>query len=150
MFSAAGELAYLSGWVAFDNAEHATAQRYFVLAVKFAARAENPPLTGHIRRAMAHQAIDLGFNKQALDLSTASMDGQRYAAATPRERALLGVVHARGLAANGRMQAAAKTLLKAEDGASASEDIREPHRTFFLAEASLAHETACTLHISPE
>nr|WP_202532516.1 Tat pathway signal protein [Streptomyces sp. SID3212] len=146
MFSAAAELAYLSGWMAFDNAEHSTAQGYFVLAVKLAARADNPPLTGHILRAMAHQAIDLGFHEQALDLSTASMAGQRYAAATPRERALLGVVHARGLAANGRKQAAAKALLKAEDDlASASEEIREPHRTFFFAEASLAHETACTL-----
>jgi hypothetical protein len=146
MFSAAGELAYLSGWMAFDNAEHAIAQRYFVLAVKLAARAGNPPLTGHVLRAMAHQAIDLGFYEQALDLSTASIAGQRYAGATPRERALLGVVHARGLAANGRKQAAAKTLIRAEDDlASASEGIVEPNRTFFFAEASLAHETACTL-----
>jgi len=146
MFSAAGELAYLSGWMAFDNAEHAIAQRYFVLAVKLAARAGNPPLTGHVLRAMAHQAIDLGFYEQALDLSTASIAGQRYAAATPRERALLGVVHARGLAANGRKQAAAKALIRAEDDlASASEGIVEPNRTFFFAEASLAHETACTL-----
>ncbi|MGW7007296.1 Tat pathway signal protein [Streptomyces sp. NPDC054933] len=146
MFSAAGELAYLSGWMAFDNAEHAVAQRYFILAVKLAARAGNPPLAGHILRAMAHQAIDLGFFKEALDLSAASMEGQRYASATPRERALLGVVHARSLAANGRKQAAAKTLLKAEDDlASASEDIEEPHRTFFFSEASLAHETACAL-----
>jgi len=146
MFSAAGELAYLSGWMAFDNAEHAIAQRYFVLAVKLAARAGNPPLTGHVLRAMAHQAVDLGFYEQALDLSTASIAGQRYAAATPRERALLGVVHARGLAANGRKQAAAKALIRAEDDlASASEGIVEPNRTFFFAEASLAHETACTL-----
>ncbi|WP_405985304.1 hypothetical protein [Streptomyces sp. NBC_00872] len=36
--------------------------------------------------------------------------------------------------------------MKAEDDlASASEDVREPYRTFFFAEASLAHETACTL-----
>ncbi|MDX3224728.1 Tat pathway signal protein [Streptomyces sp. ME19-01-6] len=146
MFSAAGELAYLSGWMAFDNAEHALAQRYFVLAVKLAARAGNPPLTGHILRAMAHQAIDLGFFKQGLELSTASVEGQRYASATPRERALLGVVHARGLAANGKKQAAAKALLRAEDDlASADDDVEEPHRTFFFAEASLAHETACTL-----
>jgi hypothetical protein len=132
--------------MAFDNAEHAIAQRYFVLAVKLAARAGNPPLTGHVLRAMAHQAIDLGFYEQALDLSTASIAGQRYAAATPRERALLGVVHARGLAANGRKQAAEKALIRAEDDlASASEGIVEPNRTFFFAEASLAHETACTL-----
>ncbi|WP_344855818.1 hypothetical protein [Planomonospora alba] len=146
MFSAAGELAYLAGWMAFDNSEHALAQRYFVLAVKLAARAGNPPLAGHILRAMAHQAIDLGFAGQGLDLSTASMEGRRYASATPRERALLGVVHARALAANGRKQEAAKALLKAEDDlASASDGIEEPHRTFFFSEASLAHETACTL-----
>ncbi|GGO07846.1 Tat pathway signal protein [Microbispora rosea subsp. aerata] len=146
MFSAAGELAYLAGWTAFDNSEHAVAQRYFIQAVKLAARAGNPPLAGHVLRAMAHQAIDLGFARQGLDLSTASMEGQRYASATPRERALLGVVHARALAANGRKQEAARALLKAEDDlASASDGIEEPHRTFFFSEASLAHETACTL-----
>lgn len=91
MFSAAAELAYLSGWMAFDNGEHALAQRYFVLGVKLAARAADAPLTGHILRAMAHQAIDLGFFAQGLDLSTASMQGQRYASASPKERALLGL-----------------------------------------------------------
>jgi hypothetical protein len=60
MFSAAAELTYLSGWMAFDNGEHALAEEYFEVAVKLAARAGNPPLTGHILRAMAHQAIDLG------------------------------------------------------------------------------------------
>ncbi|MEU0478691.1 hypothetical protein ABZ260_05805 [Streptosporangium sp. NPDC006013] len=146
MFSAASELAYLSGWMAFDNSEQAAAQNYFALAVKLAARAGNPPLSGHVLRAMAHQALDLGFHKNGLELSTASMRGQRYASATPREKALLGVVHARALAATDHRQAAAKVLLKAEDDlASASEGIEEPHRTFFFAEASLAHETACTL-----
>ncbi|WP_433255125.1 hypothetical protein ACQPYK_14120 [Streptosporangium sp. CA-135522] len=146
MFSAAAELAYLSGWMGFDNGEHALAERYFILAVKLAARADNAPLTGHILRAMAHQAIDLGFVTQGLDLSTASMQGRRYASATPRERALLGVVHARALAASGSKQGAAKALLRAEnDLASANMDIEEPQRTFFFGEASLAHETACTL-----
>lgn len=146
MFSAAGELAYLSGWMAFDNSEHATAQRYFALAVKLAARAGDHPLSGHILRAMAHQAIDLGACKQGLDLAAASVEGQRYLSANPRERALLGVVHARGLAANGMKQAAAKALLRAEDDlASASDAIEQPDRTFFFGEASLAHETACTL-----
>ena len=149
MFGAAGELAYLSGWMAFDNAEHALAQRYFAVSLKLAAQADNPPLAGHILRAMAHQAIDLGFFPQGLHLSSASVRGQRYASATPREKALLGVVHARGLASNGRKREAAKALLRAEDDLSmASVDIEEPHRTFFFSEASLAHETACTLRDS--
>ncbi|MFC8006984.1 Tat pathway signal protein [Streptomyces olivaceus] len=146
MFSASAELAYVSGWMAFDNSEHAVALRRFHTAVKLAARSGDAPLSGHILRAMAHQALDLGFRREALQIAQTSVHGERYAAATPRERALLGVVHARTLAANGRKQEAAKALLRAEDDlANASDGVREPDRTFFFGEASLAHETACTL-----
>lgn len=146
MFTAVGELSYLSGWMAFDNSEHPLAQRYFRVALKLAARAGDSPLAGHILRAMAHQAIDLGFPETGLELSAASLQGRRYLSATPRERALLGVVHARALATAGQKQASARVLLKAEDDlACASNAIAEPQRAFFFTEASLAHETGRTL-----
>ncbi|MGH3870696.1 MAG: helix-turn-helix transcriptional regulator [Pseudonocardiaceae bacterium] len=146
MFSAASELAYLSGWMAFDNAEHSIAQRYFSIAVKLAAEAADPPMAGHIFRAMAHQAIDLGHFHHGLDLATASMDSTRYILASPRERALFGVVYARALGAAGQKSAAAKALITAEDDlASATSGDDEPSRVFFFGEASLAHQTACTL-----
>jgi hypothetical protein len=146
MFSTAGELAYLVGWMAFDNSEHATAQRYFSVAVKLTAEADDPPLAGHILRAMAHQAVDLGHHRQAVKVAEASLEGRRYADASPRERALLGVVHARALAADGRRVEAARALLRAEDDlSSATAGGDEPGRVFFFGEASLAHETACTL-----
>jgi tetratricopeptide (TPR) repeat protein len=146
MFTVASELAYLSGWTAFDNAEHAVAQQFFTAAVKLAAEADDPPMAGHVLRAMAHQAVDLGHTRQALDLAAASMEGRRYALATPRERALFGVVHARALAAANERQAAALALNRAEDDlARAEPGDEEPSRVFFFAEASLAHETACTL-----
>jgi hypothetical protein len=146
MFTAASELAYLSGWMAFDNAEHAIAQRYFTVAVKLAAEADDPPMSGHVLRAMAHQAVDLGHPRQALDLATASMAGQRYALATPRERALLGVVYARALAATEQHKQAAAALIRAEDDLTAAKTgDDDPNRVFFFGEASLAHETACTL-----
>lgn len=146
MFSAAGELAYLAGWMAFDNGQHADAQAGFRLAVQLAAEADDPPLTGHILRAMAHQAIDLGHFQPGLDLANASMDGARYTLAAPRERALLGVVHARALGASGDKRPAAAALSKAEhDLADARTGDAEPGRVFFFGEASLAHETACTL-----
>jgi transcriptional regulator with XRE-family HTH domain len=146
MFSAASELAYLSGWMAFDNAEHALAQHYFAEAVTLALEADDPPMAGHVLRAMAHQAVDLGNARQALDLATASMDGQRYALASPRERALFGVVYARSLAATGQKRAAATALIAAEtDLAAAGPGNEEPDRVFFFGEASLAHETACAL-----
>jgi hypothetical protein len=146
LFSTAGELAYLSGWMAFDNAEHATAQKYFTVAVQLAAEADDPPLAGHVLRAMAHQAVDLGHSRQAVQLAKASLSGQRSTLATSRERALLEVVHARALAADGQGIAAAKALLRAEDNLSeADPGDDEPSRVFFFGEASLAHETACTL-----
>jgi transcriptional regulator with XRE-family HTH domain len=146
MFSAASELAYLSGWMAFDNAEHAIAQHYFSIAVKLAAEADDPPMTGHVLRAMAHQAVDLGHFRQGLELAAASMAGKRYLLASPRERALFGVVHARALGAAGQKSAAAGALITAEnDLAAATTGDAEPARVFFFGEASLAHETACTL-----
>lgn len=146
MFSAAGELAYLSGWMAFDSAEHALAQRYFTTAVSLAAEADDAPMAGHVLRAMAHQAVDLGHPGHALNVAEASVDGARYVLATPRERALLGVVHARALAVAGRRKAAVAALLRAEDAlSSARPGDEDPARVFFFGEASLAHETACTL-----
>ncbi|TDX03813.1 Tat pathway signal protein [Kribbella sp. VKM Ac-2566] len=146
MFSTAGELAYLVGWMAFDNSEHAIAQQYFGVAVKLAAEADDAPLAAHILRAMAHQAVDLGHHRQAVRIAEASLDGKRYGEASPRERSLIGVVHARALAVDGQRAAASQALLRAEtDLAAASVGNDEPGRVFFFGEASLAHETACTL-----
>jgi hypothetical protein len=146
MLSVASELAYLSGWMAFDNAEHSIAQHYFSVAVKLAAEADDPPMAGHVLRAMAHQAVDLGHFRQGLELAAASMEGKRYRMASPRERALFGVVYARALGGAGQRSAAAQALITAEDDlASATTGDDEPSRVFFFGEASLAHETACTL-----
>ncbi|MGC5264049.1 Tat pathway signal protein [Streptomyces cyaneofuscatus] len=146
MTSAAAELAYLSGWTAFDGGEHPLAQRWLTIATKLAEEAGDAPLAGHVLRAMAHQAVDLGNPQQAVRLAEASLASRRYAQACWRERSLLGVVHARGLAAAGEKKAAIAALLRAEDDlgrANASEV--EPHRVFFFGEASLAHETAAAL-----
>ncbi|MFD7025249.1 hypothetical protein [Promicromonospora sukumoe] len=146
MFSAAAELAYVAGWMAFDNGEHGVAQGLFSSSVKLAAEADDPAMAAHTLRAMAHQAIDLGHPTQAQVLAAASVAGARYQAAAPRERALLGVVHARALAATGQSKAAASALLLAErDLSAATPGSDEPTRVFFFGEASLAHETGNTL-----
>lgn len=146
MFALAGELACLSGWMAFDEADHATAQRWFVTAVKLAAEADDAPLAGYILRAMAQQAVDLGHVRQAMDLSAASLEGRRYRCADARERARLGVVRARALAAAGDSPAAAHAITQAEtDLAAARADADNPARVSVFTEASLAHQTACAL-----
>src|SRR2546421_346623 len=48
MYSTASELAYLAGWMAFDNSEHALAQRYFTEAVRLAAEGDDGPMAAHV------------------------------------------------------------------------------------------------------
>ncbi|MFI2791052.1 Tat pathway signal protein [Kitasatospora sp. NPDC018614] len=146
MTSAAAELAYLAGWTAFDGREHPLAQRWLTIATGLAEEAGDAPLAGHVLRAMAHQAVDLGQPQEAVRLAEASLSSRRYAHACWRERSLLGVVHARGLAASGYKKQAAEALNRAEsDLARASQDGDEPARVWFFGEASLAHETAAAL-----
>jgi hypothetical protein len=77
------------------------------------------------------------------------MEADHYRLASPREKALLGVVHARGLAATGQKRAAAVALNQAEAHlAAAQPGDDEPSRVFFFGEASLAHETGCALRDS--
>ncbi|WP_405802676.1 Tat pathway signal protein [Streptomyces sp. NBC_01187] len=148
LYAAAAEAVYLAGWMSFDSSQHEDARRYFTLAVKLAAEADDEPLAGHVLRAMAHQATDLGYSKRGVDLSSASVDRGRYTLAVPRERALLGVVRARSLAANGQQREAREALLLAENDLAAAEPgHEEPSRVWFFSEASLAHETARTLWV---
>ncbi|MCY0932117.1 Tat pathway signal protein [Streptomyces sp. H27-H1] len=146
LFTAAAELVYLAGWTSFDTGDHAVAQRQFGVALRLAAEADAPALAGHILRAAAHQAVDLHHPRRALELAEGSMAERRYKLATPRERALLGVVHARALAISGQKKEALAALTRASaDLAAADPGIEEPGRVGFFAEASLAHESACTL-----
>ncbi|MFI6689411.1 Tat pathway signal protein [Streptomyces sp. NPDC050485] len=146
LFSAASELVYLAGWMAFDAGDHGPAQRSFHLALRTAAEAGDEPLAGHILRAAAHQAVDLHHPQRALELAEGSLAQHRYSLATPRERALLGVVHARALALARRKPEARQALHRAADDLSkAAPHDNEPARVAFFSDASLAHETACTL-----
>lgn len=123
MYSAAAELSYVIGWMAFDDAKHPVARRYFTLSVDLAGQAHDPALAGHTLRAMAHQDIELGRIREAVELADA-----------------------RALAAAGLNGGASAALLRAEDDlrkASPGDD--EPGRVYFFSEASLAHETGRTL-----
>ncbi|MDX3402533.1 55.5 kDa and 49.5 kDa sporulation protein [Streptomyces sp. 111WW2] len=144
-YSAVAEMTYLAGWMAFDASEHRTAQRYLTLAARIAAEAGDGPLGGHILRALAHQAVDLGHPRRALALADASMSQDRYGQASHREKALLAIVHARALAADGDRAGTLAAISRAERDLSRADNGDAPSRVGFFQEASLAHETACAL-----
>ncbi|WP_420036139.1 Tat pathway signal protein [Streptomyces sp. cg28] len=144
-YSAVAEMTYLAGWMAFDAGEHRTAQRYLTIAARIAAEAGDGPLGGHVLRALAHQAVDLGHPRRALALADASMSRDRYGQASPREKALLAIVHARALAADGNRPGTLAAISRAERDLSHADTAEAPTRVGFFQEASLAHETACAL-----
>ncbi|WP_436533503.1 hypothetical protein [Actinoplanes sp. HUAS TT8] len=84
MTSAAAELRYLAGWKAFDAGEHAAARRHYDRALRLAEEADDRALAGFVLRAMAHQAVDLGHGRTALDLASAAQDRSRGHATRPR------------------------------------------------------------------
>jgi tetratricopeptide (TPR) repeat protein len=143
-YSAVAEMTYLAGWMAFDASEHRTAQRYLTLAARIAAEAGDGPLGGHILRALAHQAVDLGHPRRARDLADASMAPAHYGQAGHREKALLAIVHARALAVDGDRARSLAAISRAERDLARA-DGEAPSRVAFFQEASLAHETACAL-----
>ncbi|MET9347815.1 Tat pathway signal protein [Streptomyces termitum] len=146
LYSAAAEAVYVAGWMSFDASQHELARRYFSLSLTLAAEADDAALAGHVLRAMAHQAIDLGHARVALNLANASVERGRYTGAASRERALIGVVRARALAVNGQRREAIIAIGRAEkDLQQAAPGDDEPQRVWFFQEASLAHETARTL-----
>jgi tetratricopeptide (TPR) repeat protein len=144
-YSAVAEMTYLAGWMAFDASEHRTAQRYLTLAARISAEAGDGPLGGHILRALAHQAVDLGHPRRALALADASMSRDRYGQASHREKALLAIVHARALAADGDRAGTLAAINRAERDLARADNNDAPGRVGFFQEASLAHETACAL-----
>lgn len=144
-YSAVAEMTYLAGWMAFDANEHRTAQRYLTVAARIAAEAGDGPLGGHVLRALAHQAVDLGHPRRALALAEASMSPDRYGHASHREKALLAIVHARALAADGDRVGTLAAIMRAEGDLARADDTEAPARVGFFQEASLAHETACAL-----
>ncbi len=64
LLAAASEAVYVAGWMSFDASHHEAARRYFSLALKLAAEADDAPLAGHILRAMAHQRPTLGTRRR--------------------------------------------------------------------------------------
>ncbi|MGW5096275.1 Tat pathway signal protein [Streptomyces nodosus] len=144
-YSAVAEMTYLAGWMAFDASEHRTAQRYLTTAARIAAEAGDGPLSGHVLRALAHQAVDLGHPRRALALADASMSRDRYGQASYRERALLAIVHARALAVDGDRASTLAAINRAERDLARADANEAPARVGFFQEASLAHETACAL-----
>jgi tetratricopeptide (TPR) repeat protein len=112
LYSAAAGLAYLAGWMCFDDNRHGTAQRYYHTAAQFAAIGGNTSCYAAAMRGLSVQAHYLGHRDTALSLAEAAMCQARHV--SPLEAASLTGQLAVAEAARGRHDIARTHLTRAE------------------------------------
>jgi len=139
LLGAASDLAYLAGFMCFDDRLHGAAQRHYLAAARLAAAARDRARYATALRAMSVQANMLDHHREALQLAEASVRG--VAPVEPRSAFLHGQL-AVASAAFGDRRAAVRHLGTAEhqlDRAPADAPIGIYHQ------ATLAHQHADVL-----
>ncbi|MFD4540950.1 transcriptional regulator [Streptomyces bauhiniae] len=139
--SAAAEQTYLLGWMAFDNGEHGTAQRYLIQALRLAEESGDVALGAHVLAGMADQATLLGNPLEGKRLAQAGRQGLREAH-SPACLADLWALEARALAALGDERGTARAVLRSEAAFSRVVREKEPEWAKFIDGAYLHGEHA--------
>jgi len=113
LMSAAAELTYKIGAMAYDCGSHDIARRYFRNAFDLTRAGDDRALGGKVLAVMSHQANFLGHHADAVDLARAAKLGAR-GAASPRVHAMYCAMEARALAAGGDEASATRAIMEAE------------------------------------
>ncbi|WP_051407484.1 hypothetical protein [Nocardia sp. CNY236] len=139
--SAAAEQTYLLGWMAFDNGEHGTAQRYLIQALRLAQESHDHALGAHVLAGMADQATLLGHPEEGRRLAQAGRQGLMRAS-SPACLADLWTLEARALATIGDKTGTARAVNEAERAFTDIRSDREPEWARFIDEAYICGEWA--------
>jgi tetratricopeptide (TPR) repeat protein len=113
MFSVATQLAYLCGFMCFDDEQHPLAQRYYRAALDLAAEAGDPAAYAITLRAMSVQARTLGHHQHAVQLAETAATTSSAKVTPARQAFFLGQV-AVAAAASGDRASALSALDAAE------------------------------------
>lgn len=138
-FRIGAELAEVVASMSWDAAEHATAQRYFVLSAQLAHVGRDEVLAAVALASLARQCFDLGRPRDGLEVVQLAQYATRRSA-TPRLRAVLASREAWAYAHLGDARAFRRTVRLAEDHHAEGEDIGDARTptAWTLDEAELA------------
>jgi transcriptional regulator with XRE-family HTH domain len=141
LYEAGAEQLYLLGWMAYDDGQHALAQRYLVQALRLAQEARSPELGAHILAGLSDQATLTGHPDQGLQLARAGRAGLQH---TDSAACLadLWALQARAEAALGEGASAARSVVESERHAASIDLTNEPEWARFIDPAYLNGEYA--------
>ncbi|GAA1928199.1 hypothetical protein GCM10009716_40050 [Streptomyces sodiiphilus] len=140
---AAAEQTYLLGWMAYDNGEHGTAQRYLIQSLRLAEESRNKALGAHVLAGMADQATLLGNPEEGRRLAQAGRAGLGKDT-SPACLADLWALEARALARLGDDTAAARAVTRSEAEFERVRPVEEQEWAAFIDTAYLHGEHANT------
>jgi hypothetical protein len=140
---AASEQTYLLGWMAYDNGEHGTAQRYLIQSLRLAQESRNIPLGAHVLAGMADQTTLLGSPEEGLRIAQSGRQGLR-GASSPACLSDLWALEARAQALLGDKKAAAHAVAQSEAAYEQVNPEAEQEWALFIDPAYLHGEHAVT------
>ncbi|MGA5634481.1 transcriptional regulator [Streptomyces lydicamycinicus] len=139
--AAVAEQTYLLGWMAFDDGEHGTAQRYLIQALRLAEESHDAALGAHVLAGMADQATLTGNPAEGRRLAQSG----RHGLAHVNSQACLAdlwALEARAHAAMGDKTATAHAVIESERAFGAVDHATEPVWAKFIDAAYLHGEMA--------
>ncbi|MGW6457570.1 transcriptional regulator [Streptomyces sp. NPDC055078] len=139
--AAAAEQTYLLGWMAFDDGEHGTAQRYLIQALRLAEESQDAALGAHVLAGMADQATLTGNPSEGRSLAQAGRHGLARADSLAC-LADLWALEARALAVMGDKPATARAVAASEKAFAQVDHSTEPVWAKFIDAAYLHGEHA--------
>ena len=141
LYEAGAEQLYLIGWMAFDDGEHALAQRYLIQALRLAQEAKAPELGAHVLAGLSDQATLTGHPDHGLQLAKAGRAGlvRGHSHACLAD---LWALQARAEAALGDRRAAGRSVLASQQAAERVNPAEEPEWARFIPGAYLHGEYA--------
>ncbi|GLF99750.1 transcriptional regulator [Streptomyces yaizuensis] len=141
--AATAEQTYLLGWMAFDDGEQGTAQRFLIQALRLAEEARDAALGAHVLAGLADQATLTGDPAEGRRLAQAGRQGLARVE-SPACEADLWALEARALAVLGEGTAAVRAVRASEAAFGRVDGGREPLWATFIDPAYLHGEYANT------
>ena len=139
LFAAAGRLADIAGYCAFDVAAQGPAQRLFIHALRLARAAGDDVVAAQIFGDMARQTLYLGEAGEALSLARA---GQRAAGDCASALARCAALEAQAHAAQGDHEETERAIDRARDALDGTDPDKQPPWLAYLTMEELDAEHA--------
>lgn len=141
LYEVGAEQLYLIGWMAFDDGDHAWAQRYLIQSLRIAQEARSPELGAHVLAGLSDQSTLTGHPDHGLQLARTARAGLQQGH-SPACLADLWALQARAEAALGDGRAVARSVLASQQAADQIRLEEEAEWARFIPGAYLLGEYA--------